>query len=57
MHAQRISRLLRLLTGALLATVLLSACGQKGPLTLPQAEPEVAAPPPQKINEETESQG
>ncbi|WP_083216282.1 lipoprotein [Alishewanella sp. HH-ZS] len=57
MHAQQISRLLRLLTGALLATVLLSACGQKGPLTLPQAEPEVAAPPPQKITEDTESQG
>ncbi|WP_423188005.1 LPS translocon maturation chaperone LptM [Alishewanella sp. d11] len=57
MHAQRISRSLCLLLSGLLCTALLSACGQKGPLTLPQAKPEVAEPQPQKITEPTEQQG
>ncbi|MCB5227372.1 lipoprotein [Alishewanella sp. 16-MA] len=57
MYAQRISRPLRLLFSGLLCAALLTACGQKGPLTLPQAEPEVAEPASQKISTQSEEQG
>ncbi|MAD76375.1 MAG: hypothetical protein CML20_16575 [Rheinheimera sp.] len=32
----------------MLGSIMLTACGQKGPLTLPQAAPEVAEPAPEK---------
>ncbi|WP_369796923.1 lipoprotein [Arsukibacterium sp. MJ3] len=32
----------------MLGSIMLTACGQKGPLTLPQAAPEVAAPASEK---------
>lgn len=54
MPALRILRSIRLLLSALLCAMLLAACGQKGPLTLPQPAPEVAEQPPQKITEPVE---
>ncbi|WP_019677183.1 LPS translocon maturation chaperone LptM [Arsukibacterium perlucidum] len=48
MQTKRISSQFLLPACLLLGSIMLTACGQKGPLTLPQAAPEVAEPAQQK---------
>ncbi|WP_097112881.1 LPS translocon maturation chaperone LptM [Arsukibacterium tuosuense] len=60
MQTKRISSQFLLPACLLLGSIMLAACGQKGPLTLPQATPEVAEPAEEKpaqpgVNEEQPS--
>ncbi|MDX1539422.1 LPS translocon maturation chaperone LptM [Arsukibacterium sp.] len=48
MQTKRISSQFLLPACLLLGSIMLAACGQKGPLTLPQAAPEVAEPAAEK---------
>ncbi|MBV2130987.1 LPS translocon maturation chaperone LptM [Arsukibacterium indicum] len=48
MQTKRISSQFLLPACLLLGSIMLTACGQKGPLTLPQAAPEVAEPTAEK---------
>ncbi|WP_213995217.1 lipoprotein [Arsukibacterium sp.] len=48
MQTKRISSQFLLPACLLLGSIMLTACGQKGPLTLPQAAPEVAEPVQEK---------
>ncbi|KKO43895.1 hypothetical protein WG68_18325 [Arsukibacterium ikkense] len=48
MQTKRISSQFLLPACIMLGSIMLTACGQKGPLTLPQAAPEVAEPATEK---------
>ncbi|WP_333608440.1 LPS translocon maturation chaperone LptM [Arsukibacterium sp.] len=57
MNAKRIIRQISQPLGWMLVGSMLTACGQKGPLTLPQPATEVAEPAVQNLPEPTDNKG